>query len=44
LFGAGIAFFDLRVVGARAPRIRALPFGPQLADHVAFGAVVGALT
>ena len=43
-YGAGIALFDLGVVGRAVPRIRALPFGPQLADHLVFGAVVAALT
>jgi hypothetical protein len=41
--GLAIAAFDLGVVGRRFLRIRALPLGPQLADHVAFGAVVGAV-
>jgi hypothetical protein len=41
--GAAIAALDLVVVGRRLPRVRGLPFLPQLADHVAFGAVVGAL-
>ena len=44
LLGAAIALFDLRVVGHRFPRIRALPLGPQIADHVMFGIVVAALT
>ena len=30
---------NLVVVGRRFPAIRALPLGPQLADHVAFGAI-----
>jgi hypothetical protein len=41
LSGIGIAALDLGVVGRRFPRIRALPVGPQLADHVAYGVVVG---
>lgn len=41
--GLAIAAFDLGVVGGRFPRIRALPLGPQLADHVAYGAIVGRL-
>ena len=41
--GLAIAALDLGVVGRRHPRLRALPTGPQLADHVAFGAVVGAV-
>ena len=39
--GIAIAVLDLGIVGRRFPRIRALPAGPQVADHVAFGAVVG---
>jgi hypothetical protein len=39
--GLAIAAFDLGIVGRRFPRIRALTPGPQVADHVAFGAVVG---
>jgi hypothetical protein len=41
--GLAIAAFDLGVVGRRFPRVRELPLGPQLADHVAFGALVGAV-
>ncbi len=41
--GLGIAALDLGVVGRRYPRIRALPTWPQIADHVAYGAVVGAV-
>lgn len=39
--GIGIAVVDLVVVGRRYPLIRSLPAPPQVADHVAFGAVVG---
>jgi hypothetical protein len=39
--GLAIAAVDLRVVGRRFPRIRALPLLPQVADHVTFGATVG---
>ena len=39
--GLAIAALDLGVVGRRLPRIRALPLAPQVADHVAYGAVVG---
>jgi hypothetical protein len=41
--GAGVvlAAIDLGVVARRFPRVRALPLGPQLLDHAAFGAVVG---
>ena len=41
--GLGIAALDLGVVGRHNESIRALPLGPQLADHVAFGATVGAV-
>jgi hypothetical protein len=39
--GLAIAAVDLGTVGRAVPRVRALPLGPQLADHVAYGAVVG---
>jgi hypothetical protein len=38
--GLAIAALDL-VVGRRFVRIRKLPFAPQLADHVLYGATVG---
>ena len=38
--GLAIAGLDLGVVGRRFPAIRALPPGPQVADHVAYGVVV----
>jgi hypothetical protein len=41
LAGLAIAAFDLGVIGRRFPAIRALPLAPQLADHAAYGAVVG---
>lgn len=41
--GLAIAALDLGLVGARFPRVRELPLLPQLADHVAFGAITGAL-
>ena len=41
--GLVIAGLDLGVLGRRWPRIRALPRAPQVADHVAFGALVGAV-
>ena len=41
--GLAIAALDLGVVGRRLPAIRSLPFAPQLADHVAFGAIAGAV-
>jgi hypothetical protein len=43
LAGAGIAALDLGVIAPRrAPAIAALPQAPQWADHLAFGALVGA--
>ena len=41
--GLAIAAVDLGVIGSRLPRIRALPTAPQVADHVAYGTVVGAV-
>jgi hypothetical protein len=41
--GLAIAALDLGVVGRRLAPIRALPQAAQVADHVAFGAVVGAV-
>lgn len=43
LAGLVIAGLDLGVLARRWPRIRALPRAPQVADHVAFGALVGAV-
>ena len=43
LWGAGIAFVDLGLVGRSNSRIAALPAAPQVADHVAFGVVVAAV-
>ena len=37
---ACIAVLDLRVIGRLFPEIFALPFLPQFADHIAFGAVL----
>ncbi|MDX6477174.1 MAG: hypothetical protein QOH95_2685 [Gaiellaceae bacterium] len=42
--GLAIAALDLGVLGRRRTAIRALPLGPQLADHALFGAVVGLLS
>ena len=39
--GLAIAALDLGVIGRRFPRIRTLRPLPQVADHVAFGLVVG---
>ncbi|NUT52667.1 MAG: hypothetical protein HOV94_36080 [Saccharothrix sp.] len=41
--GAVIAVVDLEVVGRRFPAVRRLPRAAQWADHVAFGALVGAV-
>jgi hypothetical protein len=43
LAGGVIAALDLGTVGRRKPAIRALPLLPQIADHVAFGALAGAV-
>ena len=41
--GLAIAALDLGAVGRRYPAIRALPTLPQVADHLAFGFLVGAV-
>jgi hypothetical protein len=41
--GLAIAALDLRVPGERTARVRDLALGPQVADHVAFGAITGAV-
>lgn len=41
--GLAIAAVDLALIGRRFPRIRKLPLGPQVADHLAYGATVGAV-
>jgi hypothetical protein len=41
--GLAIAGLDLGLFARRLPRIRALPTVPQVADHVAYGALVGAV-
>jgi hypothetical protein len=41
--GMLIAALDLEVVGRANPAVSALPRLPQWLDHVAFGAIVGAL-
>jgi len=43
LAGALIAALDLGLIGRRFERIRSLPAAPQIADHLAFGALVGAV-
>ncbi len=35
--GLAVGVVNLGVIGRRFPAINALPLGPQLADHVAFG-------
>jgi hypothetical protein len=42
LAGLLIAAIDLGMLARRWPRIRALPLLPQIGDHVAYGAIVGA--
>jgi hypothetical protein len=41
LAGAGIAALDLGIAQRRFPAIAALPRSAQIADHLAFGAIVG---
>ena len=41
--GAAIGVADLAIADRRFPAIAALPRLPQLTDHVAFGALVGAV-
>ncbi|MGH3104882.1 MAG: hypothetical protein ACRDN6_12385 [Gaiellaceae bacterium] len=41
--GLAVAALDLGLTGRRWPRLRALPRLPQVADHAAYGAVVGAV-
>jgi hypothetical protein len=43
LAGIAIAALDLGVVGRHFPRVRALALAPQVLDHVAYGATVGAV-
>ena len=43
LAGLAVAGLDLGVLARRWPRIRSLPTVPQVADHIAFGALVGAV-
>jgi len=43
LAGLAIAALDLGVIGRRYPRIRALAPVPQVLDHLAYGATVGAV-
>lgn len=41
LGGLLVSGLDLGLIGRRYPAIAGLPVGPQVADHLAFGAVVG---
>ena len=41
--GAAVAALDLGVIGRRFEAIRSLPTAPQVADHLAFGAIVAAV-
>jgi hypothetical protein len=41
--GLGIAALDLGLVAPHYPRLRALRMGPQVVDHIAYGATVGAV-
>ncbi|GHG08250.1 MULTISPECIES: hypothetical protein [Amycolatopsis] len=41
--GLAIAALDLGIAARAYPAVRALPRGPQILDHLVFGAVVGAL-
>lgn len=41
LAGLAIGAVDLTLAARFVPRIRALPLLPQLADHAAYGAIVG---
>jgi hypothetical protein len=41
--GLGIGILDLEILARPFPRVRALPLGPQLADHALYGATVGYL-
>ena len=43
LEGAAIGVLDLSIARRRFPAIAALPRGPQLADHVAFGLLAAAV-
>ena len=43
LAGLGIAALDLNMPGERTARVRRLPVKPQVADHLAFGIVAGAV-
>jgi hypothetical protein len=41
--GVAIAWLDLGLVSRRFPRIRALPVVPEIADHIAYATIVGAV-
>ena len=39
--GSAIAMIDIGAIGRFLPPIRGLPAGPVVADHLAYGAIVG---
>jgi hypothetical protein len=39
--GVAIAGLDLGLLGRAFPDVDALPRGPQIADHIAYGCIVG---
>lgn len=41
--GAAMGLAGIGLVGRRLPALRALPFGPQLADNIAFGVIFAAV-
>jgi hypothetical protein len=43
LAGLAIAVLDLSVAARWFPHVRALPLAPQVADHLAYGAIAGAV-
>ncbi|MDP8929998.1 MAG: hypothetical protein M3O70_15875 [Actinomycetota bacterium] len=43
LAGVAVATLDLGIVGRHVPRVRALPPGPQVADHLLYGVTVAAV-
>jgi hypothetical protein len=43
LAGLAIAAVDLGLAARRFPQVRALPLAPQVADHLAYGAIAGAV-
>jgi hypothetical protein len=43
LAGVAIGALDMGVIARLFPRVHALPLAPQIADHIAYGATVGAV-